>query len=68
MTYRFTVRGRRVRHSWQKDCPSQAAIMHANSVARECAKDLAYDDAMIEIIDDTELPVATVTIPRVDTL
>ena len=49
MTYRFRLRGKNLRHSWEKDCPPESAMAHANLVARECAKDALYEGTAIRV-------------------
>jgi hypothetical protein len=64
MTYRFRLVGKGLRHSWQKDCPTEAAMVHADQVARECARDTIYQDVAIRVMDDAGDEIATVPVPN----
>src|SRR6266850_501826 len=43
MAYRFRLRGNNVRHSWEKECWADSALLHAQQVAREYANDDLYN-------------------------
>lgn len=62
MTYYFQIRGKRVRYCWRKDCPRDAAMLHATQVAHVCAQDSIYDGAVIRITDEAHQEVALVPI------
>ena len=64
MTYRFRLRGKNLRHSWEKDCPPERAMVHANLVARECAKDSLYEGTAIRVMDEAGNEVAIVPVPK----
>jgi len=64
MAYRFRLRGKNLRHSWEKDCPPAGAMTHANLVARECAKDALYEGTSIRVTDDAGNEVAIVPVPK----
>jgi len=64
MAYRFRLRGKNLRHSWEKDCPPEGAMAHANLVARECAKDALYEGTAIRVMDDAGNEVAIVPVPK----
>jgi hypothetical protein len=65
MAYRFEMLGKRLRHVWEKDCTTHAALKHAEAVARECARNKVYDEATILISDDAEGVVCKVPVPKV---
>jgi len=64
MSYRFQLQGRGLRHSWEKECRAEAALDHANQVARECARDETYRGVTIRVADKDGKEVATVPVPE----
>ena len=63
MAYRFRLHGKGLQHSWEKDCRPEAALAHANQVAREYAKDDLYHGTAIRVVDNAGNEVATVPVP-----
>jgi hypothetical protein len=64
MSYRFRLGGQGLRHSWEKECPLQDALVHATEVAGECARDRLYDGASIAVTDDAGKEIAVVPVVR----
>jgi hypothetical protein len=62
MTFRFRLHGSKLRHTWEKECRREAALVHAEQVARECAKDKVYEGTAIRVTDPDGNEVATVAI------
>jgi hypothetical protein len=62
MSYRFRLRGKGFRHSWEKECGSEVAMAHATQIAREFARDSVYQDATIRVLDGDGNEVAIVPV------
>lgn len=62
MTFRFRLHGSKLRHSWEKECRPEVALVHAQQVAGECAKDKTYEGTAIRVIDPDGNDFATVAI------
>jgi hypothetical protein len=63
MAYWFRLAGKGLRHSWQKECRPEAAFVHADQVARECARDTTYQGVSIRVLDDAGDEIATIPVP-----
>ena len=63
MAYRFRLAGKGLRHSWEKECHAEAAMVHAAQVARECARDTIYQGVTIRVQDDVGDEIAIVQVP-----
>jgi hypothetical protein len=59
------MRGNGFGHSWEKECKSEAAMAHVTQVAREYARDRAYREAMIRVLDDDGNEVAMVPVTNI---
>jgi hypothetical protein len=64
MSYRFKIVGRGFQHSLEKECDLQSAVVHASQVAKEYARDAAFQGATILVADEVGqqisiVPVAT---------
>ena len=64
MSFRFRLRGRGLRHSWEKDCQLDVAIRHARQVAREYANDDLYRETNIRVIDQDGIEIAIVPVSK----
>jgi hypothetical protein len=64
MAFRFRVRGKGVKHSWQKECGRAAALAHAKQVAREYGNDGLYQRADIRVLDRDGNEIAIVPVAR----
>ena len=64
MPYQFRLRGRGLRHSWEKECQPDVAMMHARQVAREYANDDRYHGTDIRVIDHDGIEVAIVPVSK----
>jgi len=64
MSYRFRLRGKGLRHSWEKECRPEAAIRHASQVAREYANDDLYHGTDIRVMDRDGNEVAIVPVSK----
>ena len=63
MAFRFRLHGKGLRHSWEKECRPEVAIVHVTQVAREYAKDRLYEGTVIQVVDNEGNDVTAVPIP-----
>ena len=64
MVFRFRLRGKGLRHSWQKECQQDVALTHAQQVAREYANDGMYHGTDIRVLDRDDNEVAIVPVSK----
>ena len=63
MLHRFRLRGKGLRHTWQKECPPELAKAHAQQVAREYANDDLYQGTDI-VVTKGETEVAVIPVSK----